>query len=136
LCATGGLAAEPLGQSWLADSPLNIVDRLGIPIATDNTTTPAYLLDNGKGDTYPEQYTAYNAANSLSPTPIAAGGAMILKSTKTDKWCRLAPVAGTVPEMQGMQCDLDSPTGATEFQYTGSGIIYNGIPLVPEVSTL
>jgi hypothetical protein len=36
--------------------------------------------------------------------------------------------------VQGMQCDLDTPNGATSFTYTGYGILYNGTPLVPEVS--
>jgi hypothetical protein len=164
-----------------ADSPLNIVDRRGVPIRNDNTTTPAYL-GTGTGNTYPEQYTAVDPANALSADPIAAGGLAILKNKKTGKYCQLVPVP-TAPSMQvrrsagniwcfnlyqvlaccllpappkptamvgvgwscsmapanlsvvqGMQCDLDTPNGATSFTYTGYGIVYNGTPLVPEVS--
>jgi hypothetical protein len=81
-----------------ADSPFNIVDRPGVPIRNDNTTTPAYL-GTGTGNTYPEQYTAIDPANALSSDPIAAGGRAILKNKKTGKYCHLVPVP-TAPSMQ------------------------------------
>lgn len=103
-----------------------------MPVRNDNTTTPAYL-GTGTGNTYPEQYRAYDPANALSSDPIAPGSRAILKNAQTGKWCQLVPVP-TAPSMLGMQCDLDSPEGATPFQYTGYGLIYNGTPLVPEAS--
>jgi hypothetical protein len=75
-----------------------MVDRRGVPIRNDNTTTPAYL-GTGTGNTYPEQYTAVHPANALSSDPIAAGGRAILKNKKTGKYCQLVPVP-TAPSMQ------------------------------------
>jgi hypothetical protein len=64
------------------DSPLNIVNRLGVPVRNDNTTTPAYL-GSGSGSSYPEQYAVVDPANVTGVSPIMPGSPVLLKNKQT-----------------------------------------------------
>ncbi len=56
-----------------------------------------------------------------SNKPIQPGEQTYLKSNLTGKYCRLVPLPDS-PACQGMVCDLESPTQATPFTYTGAGL--------------
>jgi hypothetical protein len=99
-------------------------------VRNNNTTNFAYV-GKGNGTTPPEMYTAYHPGNEDNPTPINAGETTIFKNIETNKYCRLAPM---VPQggcnTQGMLCDQLEPSTATILTYTGTGLAYNGVPLV------
>jgi hypothetical protein len=80
---------------------------------------------------------AAQASQSCSATPLLC--AQHRRNVATGKFCRLAPVpAALAPQLgapeacatQGMLCDLDSPAESTIFTYTGTGLKFNGVPLV------
>ena len=109
----------------------------------DNLTNFAYVGPNDGQQQPPEVYYAFRPANASDPTPIQPGETTYLKNEQTGKYCRLAPLTGITVSpstclTQGMLCDLDSPAGATNMTYTGSGLSYNGVPLVqiPPTNTL
>ena len=110
------------------DTPINIVTGSGSYVHNDNTTSPS-LSGTGDGSTAPEQYRAYDPANPASTDPIQAGDTTILRSEQTGQYCRLAPLPTNSSQL-GMICDLATAASATPFTYTGSGLSYNGIPLV------
>jgi hypothetical protein len=68
----------------------------------------------------PLQFAAIPASNSLSGDPILPGSKVLLKSLKTDKYCRVVDVAGT----DQIKCDVTDPTQATPIDYTGTGFSY------------
>ncbi len=118
--------------------PLNIINGTGYPTRNDNGTNFAYV-GKGNGTSPPEMYTAYHPGNEDDPTPINAGETTILKNVETEKYCRLAPlVPQTTCNTQGMLCDQLEPSTATILTYTGTGLAYNGVPLVqlPVTGTL
>ena len=80
-------------------------------------------------------HTAYRPANPADPTPIQPGETTQLKNTQTGKYCRLTQlpagyVSPTTCNTQGVICDQDTIATATILTYTGSGLSYNGVPLV------
>jgi hypothetical protein len=79
---------------------------------------------NGTGTTVPEQFTLYRPDGGSSP--ILPGETMIMKSDQTGKYCRITVIGG----LEQILCDQDTPATATPFTYTGSGMSYNGKPLV------
>ncbi len=101
----------------------------------DNLTNFAYVgPDDGKQQP-PEIYTAFRPANPNDPTPIQPGETTQLKNTQTGKYCRLAQLAPGIVSpatcnTQGVICDQDTIATATVLTYTGSGLSYNGVPLV------
>ncbi len=103
---------------------------------SDSLTSFAYVgVDDGK-DEPPEIYIAYRPGALDDTTPIPPGGTAQLRNLQTGKWCRLATLTADVlvPKScgdQGILCDQDSPSSATVLTYTGTGMSYNGVPLVP-----
>lgn len=82
----------------------------------------------GKGDTPAEQFTL-SPATSTTAGVITPGGYTYMKSVLTGKYCRLVP--GATPGSQVVVCDLDTTAQAAPLKYTGSGVTYNGQPLLP-----
>lgn len=66
------------------------------------------------------QFAAIPFGNSLSGEPILPGSKVLLKSLKTDKYCRVVDVAGT----DQIKCDVTDPAQATPIDYTGTGFAY------------
>jgi hypothetical protein len=93
-----------------------------------NTTSPA-LSGTGNGTTKPEQYRAYDPTTLNDPTPILPGETAILRSEETGLYCQLRPTPENATQI-AMYCDQASPSTATPVTYTGSGLSYNGVPLV------
>lgn len=85
------------------------------------------LIGSGSGSTPPEQFYAFNPANTADNAPIQSGHAVILRSQQTGMYCRMAamPSAG----QQGMVCDAATPAAAASLTFTGSGLAFNGVPL-------
>jgi hypothetical protein len=74
------------------------------------------------------QFVALPAtANSLSGEPIVPGSKVLLKSLKTNKYCRVVQAG----EAEQIKCDVDDPAQATPIDYTGTGFAYKVRPLVP-----
>lgn len=70
----------------------------------------------------PPQFVALPAtANSLSGEPIVPGSKVLLKSVKTNKYCRVVQ-AGEDPTQ--IKCDVTDPAQATPIDYTGTGFAY------------
>jgi hypothetical protein len=70
----------------------------------------------------PPQFVALPAiANSLSGEPIVPGSKVLLKSLKTNKYCRVVQ-AGEDPAQ--IKCDVADPAQATPIDYTGTGFAY------------
>ncbi len=98
---------------------------------TDNTSSPAYVA-SGTGTTPAEQFIAIDPSAPDSISPIQPGQAAILQSVATGQYCRLATLSpGTE---QGVVCDQPTATTATPLTYTGSGLSYDGVPLVASSS--
>ena len=95
----------------------------------DNDTSPAYAA-SGSGTSLQETFIAVDPAAPSSLSPIQPGQEAVLQSAETGEWCRLV-VIGAGPE-QGMVCDQPSSTSSnvTVFEYTGSGLSYDGQALV------
>ena len=128
-------AAPPSGTPLQPLTPIKILDKDGNPVRNDNLTNFAYVgPDDGKQQP-PEIYTAFRPANPNDPTPIQPGETTQLKNTQTGKYCRLAQLAPGIVSpatcnTQGVICDQDTIATATILTYTGSGLSYNGVPLV------
>ena len=115
--------------------PLNMLNGSGYPLRNDNTTDFGHI-GNGNGTTPPEMYTAYHPGNEDNPELIHAGETTIFKNIETGLWCRLAPFTPqTTCLTQGMLCDQASPNGAAVLTYTGTGLAYQGTPLVQQPVT-
>ena len=128
-------APPPAGPPLQPLVPLKILDKDGNPVRNDNLTNFAYVGPNNNQDDPPEVYTAYRPANPADPTPIKPGETTQLKNTQTGKYCRLEElpagyVSPTTCNTQGVICDQDTIATATILTYTGSGLAYNGVPLV------
>jgi hypothetical protein len=93
-----------------------------------NNTSPA-MSGTGDGTTKPEQYRAYDPANLTDTSPILPGEAAILRSEETGLYCQLRPTLENATQI-AMYCDQATPSTATTVTYTGSGLSYNGVPLV------
>jgi hypothetical protein len=120
--------------------PLNILDASGNPVRNDNTSNFAYVGPNDGAQQAPEVYTAFRPANTSDPTPIQPGETTQLRNTQTGLYCRLdALPAGLVAPStcitQGVICDQPTIATATILTYTGSGMSYNGVPLVETAPT-
>jgi hypothetical protein len=120
--------------------PINILDASGNPVRNDNTTSFAYVGPNDGAQQPPEVYTAFRPANPSDPTPIQPGETTQLRNTQTGLYCRLdALPAGLVSpstcNTQGVICDQPTIATATILTYTGSGMSYNGVPLVETAPT-
>ncbi len=114
--------------------PLTILDKDGRAVRNDNLTNFAYVGPDGSTGP-PAVYVAYRPGSPTDATPIQPGETLQLKNLQTGKYCRLAPLpAGLVStstcNTQGVICDQDSMDGAAVLTYTGSGLSYNGVPLV------
>ena len=110
------------------DTPLAIQTSSGTYVRSDNGSSPAYATA-GSGETAPEQYLAYDPANPASTDPIQPGDTTILKSVETGQYCRLAPSPANSTQLVVL-CDQPTAATATPLTYTGSGLSYNGVPLV------
>jgi hypothetical protein len=114
---------------------LKILDKDGHPVRNDNATNFAYVGPNDGKDDPQEIYLCYRPANPSDPTPIQPGETTQLKNAQTSKYCRLAQlppglVSPTACNTQGVICDQDTLATATVLTYTGSGLSFNGVPLV------
>ena len=112
-----------------------VLDSSGNPVRNDNLTNFAYVGPNDGVATPPEVYNAYRPGNPADPTPIQPGETTQLRNAQTGKYCRLAQlpagyVSPTTCNTQGVICDQDNIATATILTYTGSGLSYNGVPLV------
>jgi hypothetical protein len=88
-------------------------------------------VGKGNGTTAPEQYIAYHSNNTANPTPIEAGETTFFKNLLTGLFCRIADFNPTrTCYSKGMICDQASETTASIITYTGTGLAYNGEPLV------
>jgi hypothetical protein len=117
----------PSGPSMKPGLPFNIRSPTGY-VSTGPGGEPLFTNTSGKGDTPAEQFTLtpYSSTTSGYITP---GSYSFLKSVLTGKFCRLVP--GATPGSKVVLCDLDTTAGATPLMYTGTGLTYNGLPLVP-----
>lgn len=79
---------------------------------------------NGTGTTPPEQFIPVRP--DASSNPIAPGEPVYWQSVLTGRYCRIVLDLG----QSRILCDLLQPQGASAFIYTGTGITYNGRPLV------
>ena len=93
-----------------------------LPTAPPLTCAPA-------GTTLPEIYTAYHPSNMGSSVPIQPGETAILQNQQTGQYCQLRGLPSNSSQM-GMFCDQPTPATATVMTYTGSGLSYQGQPLV------
>jgi hypothetical protein len=140
---------------------INILDASGRPLQNDNATSFAYFSSTGSVDDPAAMYIAYRPQNPSDATPIQPGEALQLLHQLTGKYCRLADLpAGLVspPQVvaqdaslrlqarrlalaciaQGLICDQDSVVTATVLTFTGTGLAFNGVPLMvmPPSNTL
>ena len=128
--------ATPAGPPLQPLSPINLLGSGGSPVRNDNLTSFAYVGANDGRQEPPETYIAYRPGDPSSSTPIQPGETTQLKNAQTGKYCRLVPLPPGFPSpnarcnTQGMLCDQDSLATATTLTYTGSGLSYNGVPLV------
>ncbi len=121
------LSFPTAGPPLPTNTPLSISTGSGSYVRTDNATGAAYS-SAGSGATAPETFTAVDPSAPNSISPIQPGGTTLLQSTQTGMYCRLATLSpGTE---QGMVCDQPTAATATPFTYTGSGLSYQGVPLV------
>jgi hypothetical protein len=97
-------------------------------VRTDSTPAAAYVAA-GTGTTDPEKYTFYDPANPAGNAPIQPGQTAILKSVKTGQYCRLAACPADASK-KCMLCDQATPASATKFEYTGTGLSHNHVPMV------
>ena len=101
----------------------------------DNRTNFAYV-GSGDGMTPPEIYNAFHPGDMTDVSPIFPTNPTILRNQQTGLYCRLAPFSPqTTCLTQGMLCDQSSPSTATVMTYTGTGLAYQGTPLVQEPTT-
>jgi hypothetical protein len=121
------LAFPTAGPPLPANTPLSISTGNGSYVRTDNATGAAYA-GAGSGTTAPETFTAVDPADPNSISPILAGEAAVLQSAQTGMYCRLAVLSPG--SERGMVCDQPTLAGATPLTYTGSGLSYQGVPLV------
>jgi hypothetical protein len=68
----------------------------------------------------PPQFAALPAANALSGQPITPGSKVLLKSLKTNKFCRVVDTGNA----EQIKCDVDDPAQATPIDYTGTSFTY------------
>ncbi len=125
----------PASPSLQPIVPINVLDKDGNPVRNDNLTNFAYVGPNDGQQQAPEIYSAHHPANPSSTTPIQPGETTYLRNLQTGKYCRLATLAGitvspSTCSTQGVLCDQDTTAAATILTYTGSGLSYNGVPLV------
>ena len=106
---------------------MSISTGSGDYVRTDNTSSPA-LSGSGNGSTAPEQYRAYDPTNLADTSPIQPGDTTILRSEETGLYCQLRPTPTNATQL-AVYCDQPL-SNATVLTYTGSGLTYNGIPLV------
>jgi hypothetical protein len=126
-------------------------------VRTDNLTNFAYVGPNDGKQQPPEVFWAFHPSNPADPSPIDPGETAQFRNAQTGKYCRIAqlpagyilsqPVSALDTEAssagarhllqtptscatQGIVCDLDTIAGATILTYTGSGLSFNGVPLV------
>jgi hypothetical protein len=116
------------GPPLVANSAINILTSSGSYARVDNLTSPA-VTSTGYGTTSPQQFIATHPASPNSTTPIQPGETAILRSVATGAYCRLTAVPSNSLQL-GMVCDQPTAATATVLTYTGSGLSYNGVPLV------
>jgi hypothetical protein len=115
----------------------------GNPVHNDKSTSFANV-GSGSSTSDPAAMFAYRPGKPTDTTPIRPGETVQLQSQGTGKYCKLAqlPAGLASPSTcntQGLICDQDSIAGgATALAYTGTGLSYNGVPLVasPPSNTL
>lgn len=100
----------------------------------DSPTTPMYCNDTDSDDK--ATHFSFFGTNSLSPlSPLPPGSKVFMKSELTGKFCRvLTNLAEPPGKQQNIFCDLDDPSGATEFTYTGSGFAVGPTPVTKPCS--
>jgi hypothetical protein len=120
----------------------------------DTSSSFAYI-GMGDGTSLTEQFAAYRPTDVSDATPIQPGGSMVLMSKRTSMYCRFAAITVTTPlsntvrankirgllqsgtcNSQGLICDVADVSGAAVMLYSGSGMSYNGVPLVQSPNTL
>ena len=111
-----------------ANTPINILGANGNPVRNDNGSSPAYL-GTGNGTSPPEIYTAHHPDNIASSVPIKPGETTIMQSSQTGLYCQLRGLPSNSSQL-GMFCDQATAATATVMTYTGSGLSYQGQPLV------
>ena len=87
------------------------------------------MSGTGNGTTAPEQYRAYDPANTASTAPIEPGDTAILRNEQTGMYCQLRSMPSNATQL-AVYCDQPTASTATRLKYTGSGFSYAGIPLV------
>ena len=106
----------------LPDTPLYLLSPDGSTVHVDNASSPAYS-SAGNGTSPKEQFLAYHFPDAANLSPIQAGHDACFQSMQTGLWCRLTPSLGLL-------CDQANRTGAVAMTYSGSGLSFQGTPLV------
>ena len=77
-------------------------------------------------------FVALDPANLGSTTPLSPGSSVVLYSTETGAYCRVAdmPADSNPCTTQSLVCDAPTSAGASTLTWTGSGLSYQGTPLV------
>jgi hypothetical protein len=127
----GWAPATPAGPAIAPGRPFNIQTSSGY-VSVGPGGAPLFTNNSSTGQSLAEQFTLQHISNSSGP--IYPGNYTYIKSELTGKYCRLVP--GTAPGSQVVVCDLSTTTGATPLKYTGSGLTYNGQPLLPAGNNL
>ena len=134
--------------------PINLLNQNGFPVRNDNLTNFAYVGPNDGQQQPPEVYFAYHPSAPADTSPIDPGETAQLKNAQTGKYCRVTQLPSGYPlntpvgsastatgsrhllqtpsscATQGVICDQDTIATASILTYTGSGMTYNGVPLV------
>lgn len=113
---------------------VNIIDPDGNPVRNDQVGNFS-RVGTGTGTTPPEQFVFFHPDQPLDPSPISQNETTVFKNVHTGLWCRLAPYtsrASSACSTQGVLCDQGAAADATVLTYTGTGLSFNGVPLVKE----
>jgi hypothetical protein len=146
ICQQEGGCAAPCGQAIQPGTALNIMNADRSTVRTKDNRAYAVVLP-GTGNQLAEQFMAFVPGSLSSTSSIYPGGDLVLKSLQTGLYCRLAtatvgvlrsPARGTTPKgtapdrcaTKGLVCDQPSFEAAFPFTYTGTGLQYQGVPLV------
>ena len=123
------VAAAPAGPAIpTGPTAVTIKTAAGDYVRNDNTPAAA-TASSGTGTTNPEKYLFYDPANPASNAPIQPGQPAILKSVQTGQYCRLTACPGAAAA-KCMVCDQATAATASSFEYTGSGLSFDHVPMV------
>ncbi len=91
----------------------------------DSATSFVYCPDkNGTGTAPAEQFIPVRP--DATSSPITPGEPVYWQSVQTGRYCRVVLDAGA----SKIRCDLPQPQGASLLTYTGTGMVFEGRPLV------